>query len=149
MSQRAYVFDRSARERIAAVKRVAENVFNWYIAGHSDQEPGDRPQHVFEIGGVKCVFSITLYKGIAGWQHYRHASFSLPQPSGEKTPNPIAIFTIAHLLGLTGGEIAPTEEDADVPTVLSPARDWQVGVQDGGVVVVAQLLDPSSMPLGD
>ncbi len=136
---RAYDFSPAMIARIAELKATAEQTCNWYIVGTSPCPPGDLPRHVIDLSQMKCVFSITVMDSPTGHQTYRHASFSLPYAAEGKTPNPIAIFTVARMLGFTGGELCPTGDGA-LEVVLSPAKHWQMGVENG-VVVLGEALD--------
>lgn len=131
---RAYDFSDETRAQIAQLKATAEQTRHWYVVGQSACPPGDLPRHVLILSQMKCVFSITVMNSPAGCQTYRHASFSLPEESGAKTPSPIAIFTVAHMFGFTGGEVSPASDD-DFEVVLSPAKHWLIGVKDGVVTL--------------
>ncbi len=135
---RAYDFSQQTRDQIAQLKATAEQTSNWYVVGQSACPPGDLPRHVLVLSQMRCVFSITVMNSPAGHQTYRHASFSLPVSCGDKTPSPIAIFTVAHMLGFTGGEMLPTGDETLV-VVLSPAKHWQIGVSDGVVTLAEHL----------
>ncbi len=118
-------------EAVSAVRKACEHPHAWYIPGHSDFVPGDLDRHVVEIGGIRCVFSITIGTGMMVTLPARHLSFSIP---GDKQPNPILIFTIAKMFGLVNGEESPGDSDV----VIGPGPDWQIGIADDGSVVVAQ-----------
>ncbi len=134
---RAYDFSEGNRAQLAQLKAMAEQTRNWYVVGQSACPPGDLPRHVVRLSQMTCVFSITVMNSPSGHQTYRHASFSLAVEG--KTPNSIAIFTVAHMLGFTGGEVAPSSDGHELEIVLSPSKDWQIGVKDG-VVTLAQVL---------
>lgn len=141
---RAYEFSPEIRAEIAQLRTTAEQARNWYIVGKSPCPPGDLPDHVVQLSQMKCVFSITVMESPAGHQTYRHASFSLSvEVENEKTPSPIAIFTVAHMLGFSGGELSPCS-DSEFEVVMGPGEHWQVGVKDG-VVILAETLDLKSM----
>ena len=135
---RAYEFSKRTRAQLAQLKAMAEQMCNWYIVGKSACPPSDLPRHVIELSQMRCVFSITVMNSPAGHQTYRHASFSLLVASGKNMPSPIAIFTVAHMLGFMGGEVLPMSDD-DFEVVLSPAMHWDLGIQDG-VVTLAEAL---------
>jgi len=135
---RAYDFSDGVRAQLAELKATAEQTRHWYVEGQSACPPGDLPRHCVKLSQMMCVFSITVMNSPSGHQTYRHASFSLPIAGEGKTPNPIAIFTVAHMLGFTGGEVCPSVDDA-FEVVLSPAKNWQIGVKDG-VVTLAEAL---------
>jgi hypothetical protein len=135
---RSYQFDDDTRARIAVVRQVAELPVSFYVVGQSPCPPGDLPSHVFFVTDMRCVYSITVMESPAGPQFYRHASFSLKEACQDKTPSPIAIFTVCHQLGFTGGEVSPGSDD-DLEIVIGPSPGWQIGVQDD-VVTIAECL---------
>ena len=128
---RALNLGRETIDAISAVRKVCEHPKAWYVPGDSDFIPGDLDRHVIDLGGIRCVFSITIGNGLMVTLPMRHMSFSIP---GDKKPSPIHIFTIAKMFGLVGGEESPSDPDV----VIGPGPDWQIGIAPDGSVVVAQ-----------
>lgn len=98
-----------------AVKRVldyAERYEHWYRPGLARRPPGDDQKHVTQLDSYRCVFSITLDRGIA----YRHLSISVPSAD---LPNPFTAFTIAQMFGFSGWD------GKSMPNSVLPAG-WQV-----------------------
>lgn len=121
------VIDDVFKQDIVRVRAFAELPSNWYRP-EKHGPPGDNPRYVVKCGTYRIVFSITFLKD----QTFRHLSIST---SGTSWPNPLTIWTVAHLFGFTGVE--PDENDL----VHDPGDDWMVSMdEEYRAVVVAQRL---------
>lgn len=125
---------------LARVRAYAEDEAHWYfperewaVSGRAPDDviPGNIPGHVAELGPSRAVFSWTQTPNGNMW---RHLSMSGGAP--EKYPTPAAAFTVATMLGFTGG--LPQGS----PLTQKPGPDWAIqegGLWSGrGVIVIAQ-----------
>lgn len=87
--------------------------------------PGDRPEHILTSGTIRAVFSYTL--ATTTQTLYRHLSVT----NVNGYPQPMVVYTLAHMFGFTGVE--PDETDV----VMKPAKDWKVQI-DGKIVILYQ-----------
>jgi hypothetical protein len=132
---------------LARVRAYAEDPAHWYEpkrewveSGQVPDEliPGNIPGHVAQLGPSRAVFSWT--RGFHG-ELVRHLSVS--GGALEKYPTPHAAFTVATMLGFTGGK------PEGAPITLGPGSDWliaQGGMWNGrGVITIAQPIPPEEV----
>lgn len=129
MNMRPLVIDDDARAKAAKVIAYAET--HHYDPSRQRGAPGDNPEHVAHFNSFRTVFSITR----SGGKLWRHISVSVP---GGKLPNPISVFSLCELFGLTGWTFE---------CGIRPADDWLVTMHEpvGDVdrcIVVAQPVAP-------
>lgn len=126
-------------ERAAqAVADYAARPENWYRVSADLRPvdgwvPGDRPGHVLLNGTTRVVFSFLQVEGRE--RPFRYMTVSTTASGG--LPNPVAVFTLAHMLGFTGAEA----DGAGV--VLRPSRTWGLDLNriERTVVVQEEVLD--------
>ena len=125
MKLRHLVIDDTARAKIAAVIAHAEK--NHYE--HGAPLACYDPRYVAELNTYRAVFTFTKTDG----KLFRHLSVSVP---GDKYPNPVAVFTIAHEFGFTGYD----HNQAD-----RPGEGWMIDLDHpAGAVVILQLITPAT-----
>lgn len=119
------------KDDLRRCREYAEAPDHWYRPGPDAVPPGDIPEHVFNSGTVRAVFSWTLIKE----KTYRHLSVSTGAPG--RYPLPVVVFTLADMFGFTGGT---RTEDGVVKT---PAQGWgmQADQQYECIVVVQEVPD--------
>lgn len=107
------------------VRAHAEKPENIYRPGRMPP-PGDNPAFVMMNGTYKIVFSLTQTpNGVI-----RHLSVSTSAKG--RLPLPVAVWTVAHLLGFTGA--SPDERQV----VSEPGPTWGCYVEDDAPCVVVQ-----------
>jgi hypothetical protein len=111
---RALELGDASRQRAHEVALYAARHENWYRPRVSTWVPGDRPEHVADLGDFRCAFSYSVTQGTL----YRQLSISTRGPTGPGLPAPIAVWTIASWFGFTGA--AASAEGL----VERPAGDW-------------------------
>lgn len=123
-----------ARVEAARVRAYAEQPEHVYTPGPVTLTPGDQPDHVFESGNHRVVYSIT--RDADAGTLYRHMSVSLIGAAPGKHAVPPAVFTLATYLGFTGGK-------THIDITIVPGDDWGIDAQvrdDGlGIIVVVQV----------
>lgn len=102
--------------RAKELVKFASERENWWAADQSGLDNDKRYAMMF--GTIKVIFSFTVMKG----KTYRHMTAFVK----EGLPPPVAVFTIAHVLGF-GGQ--PDESRM----VQEPDPSWMVHVHDCGV----------------
>ena len=107
--------DDDTRGRLADLAARAATPENWYRPGEA-AIPGDLPLYREQIGSLKVVFTWTVDRE---GRPNRHLSVST---IGRGLPHPMAVFTVAHLLGFTG---ARTDALGLVP-LEGVNKDWIV-----------------------
>lgn len=90
----------ASRQRAHEVALYAARPENWYRPRVSQWVPGDRPEHVADLGDFRCAFSYSVTQG----RLHRHLSISTRTPTGPGLPAPLAVWTIASWFGFTGAE---------------------------------------------
>lgn len=136
------VMDEDFRARCSALLEWAHMPENYYRAPDigtppPPDMPGLNPNHRMQNGRYRIVYSVTV---CADRRLYRHLSVSVPGP--RKLPHPVAVFTVAGMLGFTGGG----EGEDGHGVIEHPGDDWQVGVnEDEWCVVVAQEMERSPL----
>ncbi len=132
------VMDDDFRARCKNLREWAHLPENYYIAPEDQSgpppagTPGYNPNHRMQNGRYRIVYSVTVAPDRS---QYRHLSVSVP---GNKLPNTTAVFTVAAMLGFTGGGLGPGG------IVEHPGDDWQIGVKEEEccVVVAQQMARP-------
>lgn len=126
MTFRMLTIGPAQKSAVARIVEFAEKPENWYRA-ESSSPPGDKDEHVLQLGDFRCVFSYTAFKGAL----YRHLSVSVP--AAGNYPNPIAFCALASLFGFT----PPPKEKLSPGTPAGFAKTWQIqpNPQDNCVVV--------------
>lgn len=116
------------------VREHAENPENYYWPGPGVRAPSDDPRFVFHSGHYTFVFSLTVTSNAI----HRHLSVSTSKAG--MIPQPIVVWTAAHLLGFTGAT-SPSPAGA----ITAPADEWLVHESEGRLVV--QQPYPATVPL--
>ena len=111
------------------LREFAEKPENWYVVGKTTIIPGDRDEYMIQTSfGYRVVFTIT-HAPEHKPEPFRHISVSVPSGA---YPNPIVVWTFAHLLGFTG---ATMEEDV----AIEPGPTWGIAIdKDENCIVVQQ-----------
>lgn len=99
---RRLLIDDALREACSRLRAHAHDPAHWYRLGKSTVVPGDMPEHVLSLPeGFRVVFSVTEAPEYRP-RPFRHLSVSVDGPN---YPHPIAVWTLADLLGFTGAEM--------------------------------------------
>ncbi len=117
------------------IREHAEKPESYYWPGPGVRAPGDDPRFVFRSGNYTFVFSLTVTSN----GMLRHLSVSTSK-SG-MIPQPVVVWTAAHLLGFTGAT-----SKAPTGAVTSPADDWLVHENAMGLVVQQPYPGPVPLP---
>lgn len=123
MNTRPLFLDDAFKEACRQLREFAERRENWYVLDENLEAPfvpGDRDEYVLRTEfGYRVVFTIT-HAPSQREQPFRHMTISVPAEG--KSPNPVAVFTVAHHLGFTGAKV---EDDvATEPGRWALATDW-------------------------
>lgn len=110
------------KKKIQQLVDYASKPENYYYPDTEGTVPGDISEHVANLSGIRCVFSLTVLNNVA----YRHLSLSGPE-KGE-LPNATVSFTIATWFGFTGARV-----DNDVS--VAPGR-WQMGSSEDHLALI-------------
>lgn len=125
----ALVIDDESKAAAQKLADFAAEKENWYRPG-DDWFPGQKPEYTLVLSDhYRVCFSWTADP--SNEFVYRHLTMSVP---GDKMPHPVAVFTIARMLGFTG-----TEDEV----VTNPPENWIVGVHpyEEGVIIVAEPIE--------
>lgn len=88
-----------AARRAQEIVNFAEKPENWYRLGVAPWVPGDRKEFVLsDAGSIRAVFSWTWISDSAMIRH-----LSVSARSG--LPQPIIVWTLAHLFGFKGAKL--------------------------------------------
>jgi hypothetical protein len=116
------------------IREHAEKPENYYWPDSGARAPSNDPRFVFRSGPYTFVFSLTVTANAI----FRRLSVSTSKAG--MIPQPVVVWTVAHLLGFTGAA-----SNAPTGVVTSPAEDWLVHEDVMGLVV--QQPYPAPVPL--
>ena len=117
------------------VREHAEKPESYYWPGTGARAPSDDPRFVFHSGPNTFVFSLTVTStGIV-------RQLVVSTRKAGMLPQPVVVWTAAHLLGFTGA--APNGPSG---VVTAPAEEWLVHEEAGGLVVSQPYPAPVPLP---
>ena len=129
MSMRPLVISPEVQHAASELVSFASKRENWFDPRVHKWIPGDRPEYTIAFNTYRCCFTYTVGKGEIV---FRMVSVSVP---GTSYPNPLAVWSIAEMLGFTGGVKVHD-------TIMEPSKEWIVYAEEAvQAIVVAQKLD--------
>lgn len=128
----ALTIDDESRQATKRLVDFAAKRENWYDPLNDDWFPGQKEEYTLVLNDhFRICFSYTVSPE-KDRQLYRHMTISVP---GEGMPHPIAVFTIARMLGFTGA--------GDSPVVVNAPSHWVVGPSptEDGVILCCETVE--------
>ena len=130
MTMRPLVIGPEVQKAANELVSFASKRENWFDPRIHKWTPGDRSEYTIAFNTYRCCFTYTVGKNESV---HRMLSISVP---GKDYPNIIAVWTIAEMMGFTGGKKVND-------TMMDRATDWVVYIEQAthAVVVAQQIHD--------